>query len=153
MNLEQQLTVIINDAENYGVPAIVIEQAIAPVLQLFAQQLKYLQYYVLQNLAEDWILTTITNPQLNQDKRVIYAFVSVKDAATFQSKTNPDLIAMPIDIIQLLFRLVSLKQVDSIIFLEDSQNLNRGVEIKQEQVSQLIQQQLKLMTDNTSDLA
>lgn len=153
MNLEQQLAVIINDAENYGVPAIVIEQAIAPVLKLFAQQLQHLEYYVLQNLAEDWVLTTIANPQLNQEKKVIYAFVSVKDAATFQSKINPDLIALPIDVIQLLFRLFSLQQVDSIIFLDNSQDLNQGVEIKREQLSQLIQQQLKLLTNNHSDIA
>ncbi|MEM9507023.1 MAG: hypothetical protein AAGA16_04965 [Cyanobacteria bacterium P01_E01_bin.35] len=153
MNLEQQLAIIINDAENHGVPAIAIEKAIAPVLELFAKQLKQLQYYVLQNLEEDWILTTITNPQLNQDKKVIYAFVSVQDAATFQGKANPDLIAMPIDVIQLLFRLFSLQPVDSIIFMEDSQNLSRGVEIKREHLSQLITQQLELLKNSPTDIA
>ncbi|MEM8719661.1 MAG: hypothetical protein AAGE84_10180 [Cyanobacteria bacterium P01_G01_bin.39] len=153
MNLEQQLSVIINDAENHGVPALVIEKAIAPVLKSFAQQLQRLEYYVLQNLEEDWILTTITNPQLNQDKKVIYAFVNVQDAASSQGKTNPDLIAMPIDVIQLLFRLFSLQQVDSIIFLEDSQNLNRGVEIQRSQLTQLIQQQLQLLKNPPTDIA
>ncbi len=143
MNLEQQLEIIIKDAANYGVPTIVVEQAIAPVLKLFANQLQHREYYVLQNLAEDWVLTTLTNPQLKQDKKVIYAFVSVQDAATFQGKINPDLIAMPISVIQLLFRLFSLQQVDSIIFLEDSQNFNRGTEIKRDRLSELIQQQLK----------
>lgn len=153
MNLEEQLAVIINDAEQYGVPAIAVEQAIAPVLKSLAQQLKYLRYYVLQNLAEDWVLTTITNPLLNQEKKVIYAFISVQDAAAFQEKTNPDLIAMPIDVVQLLFRLFSLQQVDSIIFLEDSRNLNRGVEIKREHLSQLIQQQLQRFKNKSSDIA
>lgn len=153
MNLEQQLEVIINDAANHGVPTIVVEQAIAPVIKLFATQLQHLEYYVLQNLAEDWVLTTITNPQLNQEQKVIYAFVSVKDAATFQGKRNPDLIAMPISVVQLLFRLFSLQQVDSIIFLEDSQNLNRGIEIKRERLSQLIEQQIKQLTDTPNDIA
>ena len=143
MNLEQQLEIVIKDAANYGVPTIVVEQAIAPVLKLFANQLQHLEYYVLQNLAEDWVLTTITNPQLKQDKKVIYAFISVQDAATFQGKINPDLIAMPISVIQLLFRLFSLQQVDSIIFLEDSQNLNRGTEIKRDRLSELIKEQIK----------
>ncbi|MGF1590104.1 MAG: hypothetical protein ACFCU7_12820 [Pleurocapsa sp.] len=143
MNLEQQLEIIIKDAANHGVPAIVVEQAIAPVLKLLAGQLQHLEYYVLQNLAADWVLTTITNRQLNQDKKVIYAFVSVQDAATFQGKINPDLMAMPISVIQLLFRLFSLQQVDSIIFLEDSQNLNRGIEIKRDRVAELIQQQIQ----------
>ena len=153
MNLEQQLEIIINDAANYGVPTIVVEKAIAPVIKLFAAQLNHLEYYVLQNIAEDWVLTTITNPQLQQEKQVIYAFVSVRDAATFQSKINPDLIAMPIPVAQLLFRLFSLQQVDSIIFLEDSHNLDRGVEVKRELLLQLIQQSIGRLTQTPPDLA
>ena len=143
MNLEQQLQQIIDDANNHDVPSMVMKQAIAPVLQLFAEQLQHLQYYVLQNLAEDWVLTTITNPQLQQEKRVIYAFVSVQDAATFQGTANPELVAMPISVMQLLFRLFSLQQVDSIIFLDNSPNLQQGVEVKREQLSQLIRQQIE----------
>lgn len=152
MNLEQQLEIIINDAANYGVPTIVVEKAIAPVIKLFAARLNHLEYYVLQNIAEDWVLTTITNPQL-EEKQVIYAFVSVRDAATFQSKINPDLIAMPIPVVQLLFRLFSLQQVDSIIFIEDSHNLDRGVEVKREILLQLIQQSIERLTQTPPDLA
>ncbi|MGL6339103.1 MAG: hypothetical protein ACRC80_08190, partial [Waterburya sp.] len=86
MELEQQLTVLIKEAADYNVAPVVIEQAIAPVIKLFAEQLQYLQYYVLQNLDLDWVLTTISNPQIQQEKQVIYAFVSVQDAATFQRK-------------------------------------------------------------------
>ncbi len=143
MTLEQQLQVIIDDAANYGIPSSVVESAIAPVLKVFAEQLQHLEYYVLQNLAEDWVLTTITNPQLQQSKKVIYAFISVQDAATFQGTANADLIAMPIDVVQLLFRLFSLQEVDSIIFLENSLNLNHGVEIERDRLSQLIRQQIE----------
>ncbi len=143
MELEQQLAEIINEAPDFGVPAIVAEKAIAPVLKLFAEQLKYVKYYVLQNLEEDWVLTTIANPQTSQEKQVIYAFVSVQDAATFQGKTNPDLIALPISIVQLLFRLFSLQQVDSLIFLENSRDLNQGVEIKREHLANLIKTQIE----------
>lgn len=153
MDLEQQLAEIINNAADYGVPPIVIEKAIAPIIKLFATQLHHPEYYVLQNLASDWILTTITNPQLNQDKKVIYAFISVQDAATFQGKTNPDLIAIPISVVQLIFRLFSLQQVDSIIFLENSHNLNQGVEIQRDQLSQLIEKQLKLLTKTPPNIA
>lgn len=153
MTLEQQLQVIIDDAENYGIPSSVVEKAIAPVLKVFAEQLKYLEYYVLQNLAEDWVLTTITNPQLQQSKKVIYAFISVRDAATFQGTANPDLIAMPISAIQLLFRLFSLQQVDSIIFLENSSDLNYGVEIKRDRLSQLIRQQIEQLTKIPPNIA
>ena len=153
MDLEQQLAEIINNASDYGVPPMVIEKAIAPVIKLFVTQLKHLEYYVLQNLAEDWVLTTIANPQLNQSKKVIYAFVSVRDAATFQGQTNPDLIAMPITVTQLLFRLFSLQQVDSIIFLEDSQNLNRGIEIKRDHLAELIRQQIVQLNQTPPNIA
>ena len=152
MNLEQQLEVIIKDAANYNVPPVVVERAIAPVLGSIASQLKHLEYYILQNLAEDWVLTTISNRKLNREQRVIYAFSSVRDAAT-QGKTNSDLIAMPISIIQLLFRLFSLQEVDSIIFLEDSQNLNRGVEVKRELIVSAIEQQIGQLNNTPPDIA
>lgn len=153
MELDRQLEVLINDAPNYGVPPVVVDRAISPVLRLFADKLQHLEYYVLQNLEEDWVLTTISNPQLQQTINVIYAFVSVKDAATFDGKSNSDLIAMPIPVAQLLFRLFSLQQVDSIIFLENSQNLNLGVEIKRSHLMNLIQQQLEKLNNIPPNLA
>jgi hypothetical protein len=153
MELEQQLATLINEAADYNVSPVVIEQAIAPVIKLFAGQLQYLEYYVLQNIELDWVLTTISNPQIQQEKQVIYAFVSVQDAAIFQRKINPDLIAMPIPIAQLLFRLFSLEQVDSIIFLENSQNLNQGVEVKRSNLVHLIKQQLQQLNSPPPDIA
>ena len=142
ITLEQQLQQIIDDAVNYGVSPVVVELAIAPVIKAYAQQLKKLEYYVLQNLEGDWVLTTINNPKLQQSKQVIYAFVSVKDAA-LRGKSNPELAAAPISVVQLLFRLSSLQMVDSMIFLEDSQNLNRGVEIERDRLFQQIRQQIQ----------
>ena len=152
MTLEQQLQLIIDDAANYNVPPIVV-RAIAPVLKSFASQLNNLEYYVLQNLEDEWILTTITNPQLQQDKRVIYAFTSVSDARNFQGKDNPDLLAVPIPVVQLLFRLFSLQQVDSIIFFDEPQNFKRGVEVPREHLSLSIEQQLKLLSETPPDIA
>ena len=153
MELDRQLEILVNDASNYGVPPVAIERAIAPVLKMFAEQLRYLEYYVLQNLEDDWVLTTITNPQTKQNKNVIYAFVAVQDAATFSNKTDRDLIAMPILVAQLLFRLFSLQEVDSIIFLENSQDLSRGVEVQREHLSQLIQRQIQQFGNVSSNLA
>jgi hypothetical protein len=153
MNLEQQLQLIINNGADYGVPPPVIEKAIAPVLKLFAEQLQHVEYYVLQNLEEDWVLTTIANSKLQLEKKVIYAFTSVQDAATFQGKANPDLVAMPISVAQLLFRLFSLQQVDSIIFLENSSNLNHGVEVERDRLSQLIERQIEQLNQTPTDIA
>jgi len=153
MTLEQQLQLIIDDAANYGVPPVVVEKAIAPVLRSFAEQLQHLDYYVLQNLNEEWVLTTITNPQLQQNKRVIYAFASVQDAANFQGKADPDLIAMPISVVQLLFRLFSLQQVDSIVFLDNSPNLKTGAEVKRSQFTQAIEQQIAQLKNIPPNIA
>lgn len=152
MELEQQLQELIDDAANHGVPPMAVELAIAPVLKLFAQQLQHLKYYVLQNLEEDWVLTTITNPQSKQEKKVIYAFVTVQDAATFQNSSNPDLMAMPISVVQLLFRLLALQQVDSMIFME-AEDLNRGNEIKRDRLSGLIQQQIEQLGQTPNNIA
>lgn len=153
MNLEEQLKILIDDAPQYGVPAVVVQKAIAPVLELFAQQLSNTEYYVLQNLDSDWVLTTIANPQLQQEKQVIYAFKTVGDAAAYQDKSNPDLIAVPIPITHLLFRIFSLQQVDSLIVLDHSANLDRGVEIRRNRLSALINQQIQQLTQPPSNIA
>ena len=141
--LDAQLSVLINDAANYGVSPVVIERAIAPVLKAFASQLQHLEYYVLQNMQENWVLTTIANPQLDRQKKVIYAFKSVRDAGLFAKTNQADAIAMPIAIAQLLWRLVALQQVDSIIFLEDSHNLNRGTEVERNRLLESIQKAIE----------
>jgi hypothetical protein len=153
MTLEKQLQIIIDDAENYGVPRAVVESVIAPVLKSFAEQLHHLEYYVLQNLAGDWVLTTIMNPQLQQEKKVIYGFISVKDAATTRDVANADLFAMPIPVVQLLFRLIAIPELDSIILLENSQNLSSGIEIKRDRLSQLIQQQIEQLREIPPNIA
>ena len=60
---------------------------------------------------------------------------------------------MPIPVAQLLFRLFSLQQVDSVIFLENSLNLTQGVEIKREQLSLLIKQQIQQLGGTPPNLA
>lgn len=151
MELEQQLQVIIDDAANFGVSPKLVEQAIAPVLGLVAAQLQHLEYFVLQNLQGDWVVTTIANPQ--QERKVIYAFVSVQDAAIFGDKTNPDLMAMPISIVQLLFRVFALPQLDSVIFLEDSRHLNQGIKIERQDLAESIQQQIEQLKIVPPDIA
>lgn len=154
MELETQLKILIDDASNYGISPIVIQKAIAPVLRLFAQQLKHSEYYIWQNLKEEWVLTTINNPQLDREKRVIYAFGGVKDAAAAQTnKADPDLLAAPIPVTHLLFRAISLSQVDSIIFFDTPGDFNRGTEIQRERLSALIQQQIKQLNQIPPNIA
>ena len=45
MELEQQLQTLIKDAAEFGIAPIVLQQAVAPVLKLLAQQLNHLEYF------------------------------------------------------------------------------------------------------------
>jgi hypothetical protein len=144
MELEQQLKSLINDAPNYGVPPLVMQRAVTPVLALLAQKLEHLEYYVLQNLEEDWVLTTISNQnQPEREKKVIYAFATLQDAATFQGSADPNILAVALPVTHILFQLFPLPQVDSIIFLKTPGNLQAGVEIERAKLQLLIQQQIQ----------
>ena len=152
MKLEQQLKLLIADAASHGVPSLVMELAIVPVLKTLATQLQHDEYYILQNLESDWVLTTISNAKLKQHKKVIYAFVTVRDAA-IQGKSDPGFIAAPISVIQLLFRLFSLQQVDSIIFMNNSSDLNNGIEIRRDRFLSLIQREIEKLKQSPPYIA
>ncbi len=154
MEIEQQLQTLIDDAPKYGVPPLVMQRAVTPVLALFAQQLEHLEYYVLQNLQEDWILTTISQPERpEQEKKVIYAFATLEDAATFQGSADPNILAVALPVTHILFELFPLQQVDSIIFLKTPGNLQSGVEIERAKLQSLIQQKIQQLNKIPPNLA
>ena len=149
MDLDQQLQILIDDAPNYGVPALVIEKAIAPVLKTFAEQLKFLEYYILQNETEDWIMFSVKNdPQQDFEKTVIYAFTSYQDAIKFNQKQDEKIVVKPLPTTHILFRLFSVKKIDSIVFFNEVENLNQGIELRREDLQSLIQKQLEKFTNN-----
>lgn len=148
MDLDQQLQILIDNAPNYGVPTLVIGKAIAPILKSFAQQLQCLEYYILQNQKQDWIMFNISNPQQNCSKTVIYAFTSYEDAIRFNKKPEDKIVATPLPTTHILFRLFSVKKIDSIIFFNDINNPNQGIELGREELHRLIQQQLEQLTKN-----
>ena len=155
MDLDQQLQILIDDAPKYGVPALVIEKAIAPVLKFFAEQLKFSEYYILQNETEDWVRFSVRNdPQQDFDKTVIYAFTSYQDAIQFNQKQDEKIVANSLPTTHILFRLFSIKKIDSIIFFNEVENLNQGIELKREDLQNLIQQQLQKLTHkNVNNIA
>ena len=153
MNLDEQLKILIDNTSQYGIVPVVMEQAIAPVLKLFAQQLKHQDYFILQNLDQNWLLTTISHPQQpDLVKKVIYAFGTVKDAAKFQGTADPSIYAAPLPITHILFQLLAIPELNSIIFLENSGNLNTGTEIVCDRVHELIQEQLQKLDDITNNI-
>ena len=155
MDLDQQLQILIKNAPNYGVPALVIENAIAPILKIFAENLQCLEYYILQNQQEDWVMfNTKKDPQQDESKTVIYAFTSYQDAIRFNQNPGDNIVVRSLPTTHILFRLFSVKKIDSIIFFNEVDNLTQGVEVKRENLQKLIQQQLqKLINKNIDNIA
>lgn len=153
MNLEQQLQILQDNSSVHGVAPIVIEQAVAPVLKTYASQLKHLEYYLLQNLSQGWVLTTLrSRTQKSSEKKVIYAFSTAQDATTFAGTDDPEIVALPIPVIQIIFQVFAIQLLDSVIFLENPGNLSTGVEVHRADVHNLVQKQLQNLTKRTSNL-
>jgi hypothetical protein len=144
MDLKAQIQLLIDNAPQDGVTPQLVK-AIAPVLSARAQKLRHSQYYILQNMDESWILTTLSaraNPQL--EKRVIYAFPTIQDVPLRSSAgLDPQLIAAPIPVIHILFQLVAMEPVDSIVFFETPGITNDSVEVRRADLQHLIQQRLQ----------
>ncbi|VEP15713.1 conserved hypothetical protein [Hyella patelloides LEGE 07179] len=154
MELDHQLKILIEDAAKHGIAPIVMEKAIAPVMKSLAIQLKHLEYYVLQNLQEDWIISVISDRQSPMlEKKVIYAFSTVQDAKNSRMSKDVNLVAIALPTIQILFRVFSMQQIDSIIFFPQSGNITQGIEVKRHDLQNIIQQQLRQLKTIPPDIA
>ena len=155
MDLKSQLKILIDDAPNHGLSTVVIEQAIAPVLEILGKQLGHLEYYILQNLSDEWIVYHFDNQEQQQaPKKVIYAFSSAQDADDFQeAEESSNILAVPLPITHILFRLFSLTSIDSMIFFTEPGNFNTAIELNRNDLQNLIQQQLTQLVNLPDDIA
>jgi hypothetical protein len=144
MNLEAQIQLLIDNAPHDGITPQLVA-AIAPALGAIARKLRYSQYYILQSLQQDWVLTTLSNranPQL--EKRVIYAFPTLQDVSLNSSAgLDPQLIATVVPVVNILFQLVALEPVDSIVFFETPGTTTNAIEVPRSDLQNLIQKQLQ----------
>ena len=143
MDLDEQIQVLIDNAPPDGVTPQVVA-AIAPVLKLLAAKLRHLQYYILQSLEQDWVVTTLSdraNPKIT--KCVIYAFPTLKDVSAASEAEDPQVVALPIATTHILFQLFALEMVDSVIFFDTPGDLNTGIEIRRADLQNLIQLQMQ----------
>jgi hypothetical protein len=145
MNIDQQIQVLIDQAPEYGLAPTVVE-AIAPAFRAIAGQLKHPQYYVLQTLNQNWLVTTLSHrTQSNLTKQVVYAFPTLAAA-----KTNPyaseDLqtVALSVPTVHILFQMLAMKPIDSIVFFETSNDLESGIEVSRQRIESLVQTQLQM---------
>jgi hypothetical protein len=152
MDLKAQIQLLIENAPKDGrTPQLVA--AIAPALNAIAQNLGHSNYYILQNLDREWVLTTLSNrgnPQ--QQKQVVYAFSRLQDIpASYGAGLDPQVIATPMPVTHILFQLLALEPVDSIVFLNSNlagRNRTSGtqvreVEIKRTDLQNLVKQVLQ----------
>ncbi|MBE9214822.1 hypothetical protein IQ247_19465 [Plectonema cf. radiosum LEGE 06105] len=144
MDLQAQIQLLIDNAPQDGITTQLIA-AIAPELIKIAQKLRFRQYYIVQNLEHDWVLTTLsnrTNPQLQ--KQIIYAYPTLQDVSTTSGVgLDPQMIAAPIGVIEILFQILALEPVDSIIFFNTPGTTANAVEIKRSQVQSIIERSLQ----------
>lgn len=132
MDLDQQLRNLINEAPEYGVPAIIMEHGVIPIISAYAHQLDYSQYYLRQTPEDNLVLTILASDQHPEvEKKVIYAFPTIEGAVQFpDTKINDsNIVAHLVPISQILFQMFTMKEVDSVIFVEKPENYQQSKEI------------------------
>lgn len=151
MDLDQQLQILIQQAPQDGVTPLVMQQAVNPILKLFAQQLQHQEYYVMQTLEQSWVLTTLSNrTKANLSKKVIYAFTTAQDAQNFHNNQDGKLIAIKLPVTHILFQLFTIDKIDSLVFMEKPGDLNQGTEVHRAELHKLIQEQLEQLKPNNT---
>ncbi len=151
MDLDAQIADLQQNAPNDGVTANAITN-IAPTLKAIASQLKHPQYYVLQTLEQGWMMTTLSSrTQPNTQKNIVYAYPTLKDAATSQSANkDPQVMAIPVPVVHILFQLLAMQPIDSLIFFETPGQIGQGIEIRRQDMQALIQAQLQQVQQASS---
>ncbi len=125
-------------------------QVVAEVLGQLAQTLGHLQYYVLQNLQNQWQVTTLQHRgQPDLQKTVLYAYGHLSDA-TRMGKSE-DLIALPIAIVPLLFQFFSFTEVESLLFVDEINNPDQIRELKHQDLQIMVQNALQENIVNTQE--
>ena len=143
MTLEDQIADLVQNTPSHLINPETVA-AIAPTLKAIAVQLKHPQYYILQNLEQSWVMTTLSsrNPP-NARKNVVYAYPTLPDAAASQATIkDPQVMALPIPVINILFQLLAMKPIDSLIFCETPGQLGQGIEVRRQDIEALVQAQL-----------
>jgi len=152
-SLDQQVEVLIQQAPGDDVTATLVS-LVGPLLKQVANQLKHLEYYVLQTRDRGWVVTTLGNrTQPEQEKAVVYAFPTLQDAQAFAEThrdAEVDPVALPV--VEILFQLIAMEKVDSLLFFEVAGDRNQAAEVRrvdlQAQMQLLMRQQLNQPPSN-----
>jgi hypothetical protein len=143
MELDAQVDLLVRNAQDNGLSPVAIT-TIAPVLLAVAGQLRHGQYYVLQTLEQGWVMTTLTHRnQPDSQKNIVYAYPSLKDATESQANNlDPQVMALPVPVVHILFQLLAMKPVDSLIFCETPGQNGQRLEVRRQDLEFLVQSRL-----------
>jgi hypothetical protein len=155
MNIDQQIQQLIEQAPLYGASVEEI-QLVAPVFRAMAAQLQHSQYYILQNLEQNWVMTTLKHrTQADSTKNVVYAYPSLEAVKANIATLDPEIMALPVPVVQILFQMLALEPIDSIIFFETSNSQQTGTEISRLALREAIERYVRSLstTNLPSDIA
>jgi hypothetical protein len=142
MNLDRQIQSLIDGAPDPDSRASVL--AIAPILQQVAATLPQTEYYICQSPQGEWAITSLQHRQQPQlEIKVIYAFTQVRDIYLFAQGKPANQVTVKIPVIQLLFDLLAFPEIDRIVFLNDSANLDRGQDISRQNLEDSIVKEMQ----------
>jgi hypothetical protein len=142
MNLDEQVQKLIDGAPD--AESRISVMAIAPILQQVAATLPQTTYYICQSQQGESVITTLRhNRQPNLEIKVIYAFTKTEDIVGFDGGSLATQSAVEVPVIQLLFYLLAFPEIDRVVFLNNSQNLDIGKEISRQSLEDSIEQKLQ----------
>jgi hypothetical protein len=142
MNLDEQVKKLIDGAPDVESRKSVKE--VAPILQQAAETLPQTTYHICQSQEGESVITTLRHHrQPDLEIKVIYAFTKTEDISKFDGGSLVNESAVEVPVIQLLFYLLAFPEIDRVVFLNNSQNLDIGKEISRQSLEDSIEQKLQ----------
>lgn len=143
MDIDQQLQTLIEEAPQCGINPDQM-QMIASILRELASRLQHSHYYILQNLDQNWVTTTLKHRTQNElTKNVVYAYPSLDAVKANIATSDLQIIALPVPVARILFQLLAMDPVDSILFYETANPDQAGIEISRQVLRSAIEQYLR----------
>lgn len=144
MNLIEQIQALIAGAPD--IESQMSVAAIAPTLQRIAETLPLSAYYIRQSSQGEWVVNVLSHRQSKLEVKVIYAFNTIEDISKIDESPKSEDLGIKMPIIHLLFEILSMYEIDRVIFLNNSQNLNLGQEISRQDLEASIIKDLQQQT-------
>lgn len=92
------------------------------------------------------MMTSLSHREEQQpDKTVIYAYATLADAQLSpHARMDNQVMALPTPVILILFQLLALQPVTSLLFFDSPGNRKEAVEVRRDDIQNLVKTQLKL---------